>query len=79
MPKDPLQDICFICNSEFRMGGGVYNGHYIRRYQISVCDPCWAGNWDGWAPIHEGRLLAHLKEKGIPIPKRNAGGWLPRE
>ena len=72
--RDPLEDICFFCNSEFRMGAGVYNGRYIRRWQISVCDSCLAANQDGLTPVYESRFLAHLKEKGIPIPKRNAKG-----
>ncbi|OGP22949.1 MAG: hypothetical protein A2038_11975 [Deltaproteobacteria bacterium GWA2_57_13] len=79
MPKDPFKETCFMCGSEFRMGAGIYNGHYIRRYQISACKACWAGNWDGWHPHYEARLIEHLKAKRIPVPKRNAKDLLPRE
>lgn len=79
------QKIMFRCffpfcgNQSFQMGHGLYDGKYIRRYDISVCMSCWRGNWDGWAPHYEKLLIAHLKEKGLPIPERNEKGWLPRE
>lgn len=70
---------CFICTNEFQMGPDAYRGKYVRRYDITVCEICWKGNWDGWAPHCESRLIAHLKEKGLPIPDRNENGWLPRD
>jgi hypothetical protein len=79
MSEQAFTERCFMCDTDFRMGAGVYNGKYIGRYQISVCNGCWAGNWDGWAPHYEARLIAHLEVLGIPVPKRNAKGWLPRE
>ena len=79
MPDDPFKETCFMCSSEFHMGAGIYNGQYIRHYQISVCKACWAGNSDGWHPQYENRLIKHLNAKGIPVPKPNAKGLLPRE
>jgi hypothetical protein len=70
---------CFMCGHSFQFGPHRYDGHHIARYKISVCSGCWAGNWDGWAPHYEAKLLAHLEEQGLPIPDRNAKGWLPRE
>ena len=70
---------CFMCRRDFQMGPHRYDGHYIGRYKLSVCDTCWNANWDGWAPDFETRLVAHLSEQHLPIPDRNEKGWLPRE
>jgi len=40
---------------------------------------CWEANWDGWAPHLEAKVTARLKAKGLPLPARNAKGWLPRD
>lgn len=78
MPKPKFMYKCFMCDTEFQMGPHVYNGRYIKRYNISVCSACYTASWDGWAPHYEERLIAHLKEKGLPIPERNEKGKLPR-
>jgi hypothetical protein len=79
MPKPKFMYNCGLCGTEFQFGPGVYAGKLISCYQLTVCLGCWDGNWDGAGPSAEGRLLAHLKQKGIPIPPRNEQGWLPRE
>lgn len=79
MSEPKIMDSCFICGSQFQMGPHHYDGKFISSYQISVCNSCWNSNWDGWVPHYEQKLLAHLKEKNISIPKRNSKGWLPRE
>lgn len=78
MSGPKFMETCFTCGTKFQMGPHAYDGKYVRTYQISVCRACWKGNWDGWAPHYEERLIAHLKEKGLPIPERNEKGWLPR-
>ena len=70
---------CDLCGSSFQFGPHRYDGRRIPRYQITVCMPCWEGNWDGWGQYHEERLISHLMVKGIPIPERNSKGWFPRE
>ena len=60
------------------MGPNRYGGYYIRRYQIYVCLAEFQESWEGWAPEYEKRLIGHLKEEGLRMPKRNARGWLPR-
>lgn len=60
------------------MSHHIYNGKRIPSYDIMVCRICYDSNWDGWAQ-HKEKLVAHLKEKGLPIPKDNEKGWLPRE
>ncbi len=79
MSEKKFMDKCFICDGQFQMGPHVYDGRYIKSYNISVCMSCYEGNWDGWAPPYEQRLIDHLKEKGLPIPSRNAKDLLPRE
>jgi hypothetical protein len=69
----------FFCRRPFQMGPQVYQGKHIRRYQIDVCDGCYEGNWDGWAPRFEAQLIPRLKTTGLPIPDRNDKGWLPRD
>lgn len=70
---------CFTCGREFQMRPHVYDGAFIPLYQVSVCRICYNGNWDGWAPHYEARLISHFKAKGLPVPTRNAKGWLPRD
>jgi hypothetical protein len=70
---------CFMCGSEFQMGPHRYDGKHIPRYKIDVCRACYDGNWDGWAPHCEERLIEHLEKEGISIPKRNKRGWIPRD
>lgn len=79
MAPNPITYPCFTCGGEFRFGPHVYDGHHIGAYQINVCRPCWGGNWDGWTPRHESKLLARLRELSLPIPTRNAAGYLPRD
>jgi hypothetical protein len=70
---------CDLCNKEFQFGPHKFDGKHIPRYQITVCKPCWDGNWDGWAPHLEKRLISHIEKNGLPVPERNSKGWLPRE
>lgn len=70
MIKEKFMFNCEVCGKLYQSGGN--------RGGIFCCDFCWDGNWDGWAPHYENILLEHLKRKGLPIPKRNAKGWLPR-
>lgn len=79
MTAEKIMCSCSLCGRQFQFGPHRYDGKHIPRYQITVCMSCWDGNWDGWAPHLEERLIAHLQQKGIPIPERNAKGWLPRE
>lgn len=71
--------MCGICGNGFQMGPNQYDGKWIPRYQLSVCRSCYEGNWDGWGPVAEEKLLPHLREKGIEIPERNSKGWIPRD
>lgn len=70
---------CFICGKRLVIGQGVYDGRYITLYKFTVCNPCYESNWDGWAPYYEQSLIAHIKEKSLPFPKRNEKGWFPRD
>ena len=79
MQKQKFIYNCDFCGSEFQFCPHIYNGKRIENYQLTVCKGCWDGNWDSWGPMVEQQLIAHLKERGIPIPKRNEKGWLPRE
>ena len=69
---------CFMCDNEFLMGPDRYDGKFIRSYKINVCRICYNGNWDGWCPDFEDRLIEHLNKENLPIPERNEKGWLPR-
>lgn len=68
---------CFICGRSFRFGPNRYDGAHIAMYDMTVCKSCIRGNQDGWSPTYEGKILAHLAEKNIPVPERNEKGWLP--
>jgi hypothetical protein len=70
---------CFTCGTQFEHGMGRFRGHPVPAYEFSVCSSCWAGSWDGWGPVHEPKIIAHMKALGRPRPARNDKGWLPRE
>jgi hypothetical protein len=79
MDRDVALFECEMCRASFQMGPHRYDGKHIQSYNLTVCKSCWEGNWDGWAPHREAKLIKHLNAKGMPIPPRNAKGWLPRE
>lgn len=68
---------CDVCGGQFQIGPHVYDGRYIQAYRIKACNGCCRGNWDGWAPQFEAAVTANLVREGLPLPKRNAKGWLP--
>ena len=79
MPTDQrIMYRCFICRNQFQMGPQIYEGKYIKTYDISVCNVCYDSNWDGWAPQSEEVLIKHLSDNALPIPERNEKGLLPR-
>jgi hypothetical protein len=75
---EPQRYPCFTCGGSFCFGPHIYEGHHIDAYKINVYSVCWNGNWDGWVPRYERKILAHLAENGLPVPARNAAGYLPR-
>ena len=77
--NDKVMYLCFICSKNFQMGPNKYDGKFMASYNISVCRTCYEGNWDGWAPQYEQRLIAHLEKNGLEIPGKNEKGLLPRE
>jgi len=70
---------CQLCGTSYQMGRNKYDGKYIPRYKLGVCKACYEGNWDGWAPHYEEKILANLKTNNLPIPNRNENGLLPRD
>lgn len=70
---------CDTCGGQFQFGPHIYDGKHIDAYGITVCMGCYRGNWDGWAPHYEPVITRNLKEHGLPLPKRNEKGWLPRD
>jgi hypothetical protein len=81
MPDKMFMKKCPLCKMPYQFGPEVYEGHKLIRYgDLFVCDTCWrgAGRQSGWNPTYEKVLLEYLKAKGLPIPKRNAKGFLPR-
>ncbi len=70
---------CPVCGSKYQFGPHIYNGHVLQGWDICVCSICYEGNWDGWTPYYEPKLLAILKEKNIEPPARNAKGFFPRD
>lgn len=74
----PIMCTCEICGTTYQAGPEIHEGHYVQAYDLGVCGMCYRSNHDGWGPYHEPKLVAHLTHKGIPIPKRNSSGWIPR-
>ncbi len=69
---------CDLCGSCIQMGAGRYEGKTLPHYQLTLCKPCFGGNWDGFAPHYEPQFEKLLAERNIPLPKRNSKGWYPR-
>ena len=70
---------CDICGGKFYQGMGYYPLRKVGGYELFCCQICYDGNWDGWNPRREPRLLARLKELGVEPPPRLANRLLPRE
>lgn len=39
---------------------------------------CYDGNWDGWNPMVEDKIINFIKEQGAIVPDPNKKGWGPR-
>ena len=48
---------CAVCGREYQWEPHRYDGEYIPRYQLNACSPCYMGNWDGWNPHFESKLV----------------------
>jgi len=69
---------CDLCGHSFQFGPHRYDGQYLKHYKMILCNGCYEGNWDGFAPGLEAKFIAHMKSKGIALPERNDNGWYPR-
>lgn len=76
---EKLFETCFFCGRRFQMGPNRNDGKWLGHFEISVCRQCYKGNWDGWAPHYEAKLVPHLQSKGIRLPARNEAGFLCRD
>jgi len=79
MPEIKITATCFACGREHQTGPHRWEGHWLKGYDIQVCNNCWEANWEGWDQMTEGRLLAHMKANSIAVPARNKNGRLPRQ
>ncbi len=80
MPEEKFMFRCDVCGDTYQHGPKRYEGHKLMLYgDIFACNACWQKNEDGWTPYYEKIILAHLERQGLPIPKRNAKGLLPRD
>jgi hypothetical protein len=75
---DGTQYRCDLCRMPVIYGPHRYDGHWIEQYELFLCRPCYAGNWDGIGPMLEPLFVAHLTKHGIELPARNTKGWYPR-
>lgn len=79
MNQHKVMNTCEVCTGNFQMGPHVYEGRYNNTYRLMVCNACYQGNWDGWAPLRENAVTKHLRAAGAPLPARNSNGLLPRD
>ena len=68
-------ETCFLCQRQFQYGPHVYNGTWLRSWQIIACRGCLSGNHDGIVPTTFPHLLDHLKAKGVKLTY-NDQGWI---
>jgi hypothetical protein len=76
MGDGSARKICFLCEKPFAFGPHTYEGRYVRPLGVHICDGCLLPNEDGLALDYEAKLLAHLSERGLPLPLRNSNGLL---
>jgi len=67
---------CLLCEQE---GNSRVGAKHVPGYDFDVCWKHWEENWDGWERRYEKVILEHLAEKGIPVPRRDKNGLLPRD
>ena len=79
MSDDKIMLNCELCNRAYQFGPHLYSGKYIRKYELSVCMGCYTVNHDGWAPHLEEKIIKHIENKGLSIPRKNCNGYLPRD
>ena len=77
--SDKIQLGCDVCGAKFQHGHGVYDGHTLHLYGgASCCKKCWDGNWDGWKPALEEKMVSICKDHNVQPPTENDNGLLPR-
>jgi len=77
--SEPLATIrCPLCEQIYHDRHHHHPGKRSELFQITVCPTCWEGNYDGWNPRLEPKLLEHAREIGLTIPGRLSNGLLPR-
>ena len=69
---------CDLCAISFQYGPQKYDGQYLPHYGIYLCEGCYRGNPDGFAPHLEDKISALLEANRVPLPQRNDKGWYPR-
>jgi len=69
---------CDMCADSFQYGPHKYDGQYLPHYEMFLCQGCYRGNWNGFAPHLEDKFIDHLGSKGTSLPERNEKGWFPR-
>ena len=77
MESDKCMVKCDLCSRMFQFGPHKYDGKYLRKYEMSVCQGCLNSHHDGVGPSHEKQFTDHLITKNIKLPDRNAKGWYP--
>jgi hypothetical protein len=66
---------CFLCCTEFQYGPHIYDGSYVKAWDIMTCNRCRRANWDGILPGSFPQLEKHFRERGLQ-PEMNAKGWI---
>ena len=67
----PFMEQCYLCKSEFQMGGGEFSGYFVKYYGITVCRGCFRASKDGWPTATDRRCK---RTKGVlPITSSMVG------
>ena len=73
-PADMIAD-CILCGGLIADKPHEHHWKHIPQWNVTICETCKKGNWDGIVLEQHPRLIAHLKSIGIEI-KYNAKGWV---
>lgn len=70
---------CPLCGCSFLFTHEHHDGKRMRALGKTVCLTCYDGNWDGWNPQVEEKIIELIEEQGFVVPERNEKGWIPRD
>ncbi len=68
---------CDFCGSEYQYSEHIFNGHYLKYYELNACKGCVPDIRSDIPPVYENICVTKLVELKKELPQRNNQGTLP--